>query len=126
MARAMFRRGQYRESCASGLRVFYLFRVACALHSFCNMGKAVCDPWEQVRERTNGNGDEEIRALLRDADEMRRFIEHVRRYSTWNAWPLHADAAEVLAGLGRPMDPKRVSAERREPICLEEPAPLNI
>ncbi len=65
-------------------------------------------------------GDDDLRALLRDADEMRRFIEHVRWASTWYGWPLHGDAIKVLEGLGRPMATERIAAERREPMRLEE------
>lgn len=93
------------------------------MQSLWSMGKAVQDPWERVRERVTGSGDEDLRALLRDADEMRRFIEHVRWASTWYGWALHGDAIQVLARLGRPAAPEdadHVAAERREPMRVEE------
>ncbi len=90
------------------------------MHSPPSMGKAVYDPWERVRERAVASGDDDLRALLRDADEMRRFIEHVKRASTWYESTLHGDASEVLNGLGRPIETERVAAERREPMRVEE------
>ncbi len=93
------------------------------MHSPCSMGAAVFDPWKRVRERTIDCGDDELSALLRDADRMRRFIEHVKWASTWYGSTLHADAGAVLALLGRPLDSAaadRIAGERREPMRIEE------
>ncbi len=91
------------------------------MHSQPSMGKAVYDPWERVRDRANAGADDDLRALLRDADAMRRFIEQVKRASTMGGeWQLHGGAIEVLEGLGRPMATDRVAADRREPMRLEE------